>query len=295
MKIRHIILLVLSAGMALLLSGCHLYILDPKGIIAAKEARLLIDSTLLMLIIVIPTVLLSIYIFWKYRASNKKAKYDPKWYHSPMVEAICWGVPSIIIIILAIMTWVGSHDLDPYKPLKSDKKPLIIQAISLNWKWLFIYPKQSIATVNYVQIPVDVPVRLMITSDAPMNSLEIPQLAGQIYAMAGMRTKLNLMANTIGDYRGLSTNYSGNGFAGMHFMVRVSSEKDFKHWVKYAQQTAKQKLSVPVYNKLTLPTEKNPVEYFAPVAKNLFHNVIMKFMKPMPKMDVADDGTKYNV
>lgn len=294
MKMRHIALIILSVGVSLLLGGCHLEILNPKGMIAAKEARLLIDATILMLIIVIPTILLSIYVYWKYRASNKKAKYQPGWSHSTAIEIVCWGVPSIIIIILAIMTWVGSHELDPYKPLEGKGKPIIIQAISLNWKWLFIYPNKHIATVNFLQIPVDKPVRFLITSDAPMNSLEIPQLAGQIYAMGGMRTKLNIIANKEGDYRGLSTNFSGQGFAGMHFVVRVSSEKKFDQWVKYAQQHAKQALTVPAYNKLTLPTENNPVEYFSPVADNLFNKVIMKFMKPMPKMDVANDGTKYN-
>ena len=293
MKLRHLVFIVLSVGIMSLLSGCHLELLEPKGMIAAKEARLLVDSVLLMLIVVVPTIILAIYVSWKYRASNKKAEYKPKWAHSNIVEIICWGVPSIIIVILAIMTWVGSHELDPYKPLNINKKPVIIQAISLNWKWLFIYPKQNFATINYVQIPVNTPVRFLITSDAPMNSLEIPQLAGQIYAMAGMRTKLNLIGDTVGVYRGLSTNFSGDGFSGMHFAVRVSTKAQFDEWVKGAQH-APTALSIKEYNKLTLPTEHNKVQYYAPVADKLFHNVIMKFMMPMPKMDVADDGTKVN-
>jgi cytochrome o ubiquinol oxidase subunit II len=157
----------------------------------------------------------------------------------------------------------------------------VIQVIALDWKWLFIYPQQNIASVNFVQFPVNVPVRFFITADAPMNSFQIPQLAGQIYAMPGMRTELNLMAENAGDFPGMSTNYSGVGFAGMQFTARASSQADFDAWVKNIQKK-QQKLSQTVYNQLALPSENNPQAFYAPVSKDLFNNVMMKFMMPMP-------------
>ena len=179
-KRRHVILTVLTLGLTLLLTGCKLALLDPKGVIAASEKQLLIDATLLMLIIVIPVILISWCFAWRYRASNKKATYRPDEAHNNIIEFFCWLVPCIIIIVLGIMTWRSTHELDPYRPLQSTQKTLTIQVISLDWKWLFIYPEQNIATVNFVQIPVNTPVQFLLTSDAPMNSFELPQLAGQI-------------------------------------------------------------------------------------------------------------------
>ncbi len=289
-KRRNILSTTLTIGLTLLLSGCKLILLDPQGPIAASEKRLLIDATLLMLIIVIPVILISWAFAWRYRASNKKASYRPDDAHNNVIEFFCWLVPCIIIIVLGIMTWRSSHELDPYKPIKSNVPPITIQVISLNWKWLFIYPDQNIATINFLQIPVNTPIQFLITSDAPMNSLAIPQLAGQIYAMGGMQTKLSIMANTVGDYMGLSTNISGEGFSDMNFVVRASTKEQFEQWIKTAQQ-APNKLTVSAYNKLTEPTMKAPVAYFSDVAPNLFHDVIMKFMMPMPDLEVANDGT----
>ncbi|MSP53606.1 MAG: ubiquinol oxidase subunit II [Gammaproteobacteria bacterium] len=290
-KLKNLFFIVPAIGLALLLSGCKLAILDPQGPIAAGEKQLLIDATLLMLIIVIPVILISWGFAWRYRASNKKATYRPDEAHNNIIEFFCWLVPCIIIIVLGIMTWRSSHELDPYKPLDSKVPPITIQVISLNWKWLFIYPDQHIATINFLQIPVNTPIQFLITSDAPMNSLEIPQLAGQIYAMGGMQTKLHIMGNTVGDYMGLSTNLSGAGFSDMNFVVRVSTQAQFDQWIKTAQ-SAPNKLTVGVYNKLTEPTMKDPVRYFSDIAPNLFHDVIMKFMMPIPALDVANDGTE---
>ena len=187
----------------LALSGCKLVILDPKGAIAAAEKSILLDAVALMLLVVVPVIVMSALFAWRYRAKNQRATYTPSWAQSHLLEAICWGIPCVIIIILAILTWISTHKLDPYRPLQHAKKPLVIQAVALNWKWLFIYPEQHIATVNLVQFPVDRPVEFLVTADAPMNSFAIPQLAGQIYAMSGMRTRLHLIANAVGDYRGL--------------------------------------------------------------------------------------------
>ncbi len=280
-KFRYIPIIALT----MLLGGCKMAVLNPKGIIAASERHLFIFATLLMLVVVVPVIVLTFVIAWRYRATNTKAKYSPEWSHSNLLEIIWWTIPCIIIIILATVTWTTTHKLDPYRPLASNKKPIIIQAIALDWKWLFIYPKQHIATVNFVQIPVDVPIRFLITSDAPMNSLEIPQLAGQIYAMTGMRTKLNLMASEAGSYRGLSTNFSGEGFSNMHFIVKASSVKQFDQWVTKAQHAPKQ-LDLKTYKKLAKPSENNSVAYFSAPAKNLFNKIMMKYMGPdMPKMN----------
>lgn len=276
-------------GATLLLTGCKLAVLNSKGPVAAEQAKLLIDATLLMLIIVIPVILMSFVFAWRYRASNTKAIYKPDDAHNNMLEAICWFIPCIIIIILAVMTWRYTHKLDPYRPLDEPGKTITIQAIALNWKWLFIYPEQGIASVNYVNIPVNTKIQFLITSDAPMNSFEVPQLAGQIYAMAGMRTKLNLMATEIGNYSGLSTNYSGDGFSDMHFTVQVTSLSEFDAWVAETKKSPNQ-LTLAAYSKLAQNSENNPVQYFSNPAQGLFDKVLMKFMMPMPDMVIAHDG-----
>ncbi len=280
MKCKHIVFTALLTLSVFLLSGCHMAILDPQGMIARSEMRLLIDAVLLMLVIVLPVEILILVIIWRYRANNKKAAYRPNWSHSREIEAICWSVPCIIVVVLAIMTWVSSHKLNPYKPIVIKGKPaLTIQVVALNWKWLFIYPKQNIATVNYVQIPLDRPIKFEITADAPMNSLEIPQLAGQIYAMPGMRTKLYITADKAGTYDGLSTNYSGDGFAQMTFKIKAGSEKAFKQWVSTVKR-APNKLSTAVYKKLSKNSINNKVAYYSSVKKDLFQDVIIQFMVP---------------
>ena len=287
-KLRH----VLFFGLMLLLGGCKLAILDPKGVIAASEKHLLIEATLLMLVVVIPVIILSFVFAWKYRARSTQAKYSPNWSHSTTLEAVCWAIPCVIIAILAVVTWISSHKLDPYRPLGVKNKPIIIQAIALDWKWLFIYPKQHIASVNFVQIPVNVPVRFLVTADAPMNSLEIPRLAGQIYAMTGMRSKLNIMATEAGYYNGFSTNFSGDGFSGMTFIVRAGSQKQFDRWVKKTQHSPT-KLTVSAYKKLARPSENNPVEYFSSVANHLFKKVIMKYTQPHMQ-EMGEKNAKLN-
>jgi len=269
-------------GFTLLLSSCKLALLNPKGIIAAGETKLLIDSTLLMLLVVVPAMLLTLIFAWRYRAQNKAAKYSPEFSHSNLLETIWWAIPCLIVAILAVITWVSSHTYDPYRPIASTKQPITIQAIALDWKWLFIYPKQNIATVNYVQFPVDVPIKFLVTADAPMNSFQINQLAGQIYAMPGMRTKLHLMANQKGDYYGLSTSFSGDGFSNMKFTAHVTSEQAFEKWVAFVKQSSK-KLSMAEYKKLARPSDNNKPIFYASSAKQLFAKVIVKYMGPQMK------------
>ncbi|MGJ3494356.1 Ubiquinol oxidase subunit 2 precursor [Piscirickettsia salmonis] len=277
--VKSVFLVILTLALMTLLTGCKAELWDPKGMVAAEEKQLFIIATLLMLIVVIPVLIMTAIFSWRFRASNTKEKYRPDWSHSTLLEIIWWGVPIILIIILAVLTWVSSFRLDPYRPLDVAGKPVTIQAISLNWKWLFIYPEQNIATVNFIQFPAHRQIRFLITSDAPMNSFAIPQLAGQIYAMEGMQTKLHLIANETGEFNGRSTNYSGNGFSGMKFIAKASTQKEFDQWVRKVKASPSQ-LTMKAYDQLIMPTKNHQVEYYSTVTKGLFHKVIMKFMSP---------------
>ena len=254
-------------------------VLNPKGVIASQERELLIDSVLFMLLVVVPVIILSFAFAWKYRRKNKKATYAPGWSHSVLLESIWWAVPCLIIIILSILAWRSSHKLDPYRTIPGKGKPMVIQAVSLQWKWLFIYPKENIATVNYIEIPKDREVEFQITSDAPMNAFFIPQLGSQIYSMAGMRTRLHIIGNSYGMYKGFSANYSGDGFSGMNFKVKVTSDKGYKDWVNKVKQS-KSKLYIPEYKILVKPSEDNPASYYSSVRPKLFNRIMMQYMKP---------------
>lgn len=260
----------------------NIAVLNPKGTIAGQQLQLMITAAWLMAIIVVPVLALTFGIAWRYRASNKKATYSPDLAGNKWAEAIWWLVPFAIIAVLAVIAWTSSHALDPYKPIVSNKKPLKVQVIALQWKWLFIYPEQHIATVNYLPLPKDTPVDFTITSDAPMNSFWIPQLGGQVYAMTGMSTKLHLMASQNGDYRGQSANMSGEGFAGMKFTARVSDQTDFETWVKALQTSTIDKLTPETYDGLAKPTKNvPPANYLFPVSsEGLYDTVVMKYMTP---------------
>ena len=267
-------LLVLS----LLALGACGGILSPMGIIAEQQKSLIITSFLLMLIVVIPVIILSIVIPLKYREKNKhKTDYQPEWSHSTKLETVWWGIPIVIIIILATITWKTSHSLDPYKALDHYEEPIRVQVVSLNWKWLFIYPDYGIATINYMQVPTGVPVNFELTSDAPMNSFWIPQVAGQIYTMTGMPTKLHVIVSKDGEYNGVSANYSGEGFEGMKFVLKASSKEDFNDWINKARSSGKV-LSQSAYDELFKDSKNNPVEYFGSVKSNLFKDIMMKYM-----------------
>lgn len=275
------ILLIFAIGaLSMLYIGNPNYaVLSPKGLIGEKERDLIITASLLMLIVVIPVFILTLAFAWRYRASNEKARHAPDWEHNYIAEYCWWGVPIIIIIVLAIITWTSSHELNPFKPLVSDKKPLKIQVVALNWKWLFIYPEQKIATVNLVQFPEKTPISFEITSDAPMNGFWIPALGGQIYAMPAMRSKLHLIASGVGTYRGSSTNISGDGFASMYFTAKSTTEEEFQQWVQTAQQSPKQ-LDLKTYAELVKPSEYEPVAYYTLAQDKLFDRIIMRYMRP---------------
>lgn len=278
-----LLIFLLMQGVEILWGG-DIAMLFPKGKIAIKERNLLFIVQILMLLIVIPVYFLTFFFSWKYRAHNKKAKYTPEWDDNRLAEYIWWGLPLALVIIVGVLTWVKSHQLDPFKPLDSNKKPMTIQVVALQWKWLFIYPEEKIATVNYFQFPEKVPINFEITADAPMNSFWIPQLGGQIYAMPKMKTKLQLIADEKGEFRGSSANLSGEGFSGMHFIAQASSEEEFQKWVEKMQATSGV-LNIEEYNKLALPSKNNPVASYQLKEENLFEYVIMKFMHP-PKNEI---------
>jgi len=265
-----------------MLSGCNMVLMNPKGAIGVEQRTLIITAIALMLIVVIPVIFMAFAFAWKYRASNKDAKYSPNWSHSNKIEAVVWTIPIIIIAILGTITWKTTHELDPFKPIVTDKKPMTIEVVSLDWKWLFIYPEQGIATVNELAFPKDVPVEFKITSNSVMNSFFIPQLGGQIYAMAGMQTKLHLIGNEAGKYDGISSSFSGRGFSGMKFTAIVTpTEGDFDQWVAKVKASSTNLNATSDFNKLAEPSENNPVEYFSSVKPNLFKETIGKFMGDM--------------
>lgn len=277
---------IFGVGAVMLLGGCNMEILSPKGDIGAQEKTLLFTATGLMLIVVIPVIIMILTFAWKYRASNTKADYQPKWAHSTAIEVVVWTVPCIIVAILAVITWRSTHALDPYKPLVSEHKPVTIEVVSLDWKWLFIYPEYDIATVNEIAFPVDVPVNFRITSASVMNSFFIPQLGSQIYSMAGMETKLHLNARESGTYAGISANYSGAGFSGMRFKAIATSQEGFDNWVKEAKASGAS-LTPAVYQELTKRSERNPVVKYASVPPSMFDYILGSTMSKMAGVDDA--------
>ncbi|RON48487.1 ubiquinol oxidase subunit II [Pseudomonas frederiksbergensis] len=265
----------------LLLSGCNMTLLDPKGQVGLDERNLIITATLLMLLVVVPVIVMTFLFAWKYRATNPDAVYAPKWSHSTKIEIAVWAVPVLIIIALGYVTYISTHALDPYKPLESDVKPITVEVVSMDWKWLFIYPEQGIATVNKLVFPANTPINFKITSDTVMNSFFIPGLGGQIYAMAGMETKLHLIANQNAEFDGISANYSGAGFTGMKFKAIATSQADFDAWVSDVKKAPKQ-LEKAEYEALSKPSQNNPVELYSSFTPNLFQIIVDKYegMKP---------------
>jgi cytochrome o ubiquinol oxidase subunit 2 len=276
--LRGLALLPLSG----LLAGCNVVLLQPSGDVAAQQRDLIIASTGLMLLIIIPVIILTLLFAWRYRASNTDAVYDPDWHHSTRLEVVIWSAPLTIIIALGALTWISTHTLDPFRPLTrldesrpvpEGTKPLDVEVVSLDWKWLFFYPAQGIASVNELVAPVDTPIRFHITSATVMNSFFIPALAGQVYAMAGMETQLHAVINKPGDYNGFSANYSGAGFSRMNFKFIGTSQGDFDAWVAKAKSQG-QRLDSNGYLELEKPSEAEPVHHYASVEDGLFKRIL---------------------
>jgi len=277
-------LAIIGAVLAIVfvLSGESALLTHPKGIIAQSELDLIITNIHLMLIVVVPTLILLYAIAWKYRAKNRKAKYDPEQSHGRSAELILWIIPSVVIAVMSVKTWNAAHELDPYRPLKSEVKPLIIQVMALDWKWLFIYPEQGIASLNFVQFPDSTPIQLALSADgSPMNSFWLPQLSGQIYCMTGMTTPLHIMADGPGEYTGRAAEINGDGYADMTFVAKSTSQADFEDWVASVKESPLQ-LTERIYSELAQPSKNNPIALYSYVENNLFHTIVMKYMHPTP-------------
>ena len=275
-------------SVAILLSGCKAVVLSPSGDIAMQQRDLIYISVALMLIVIVPVMILTVFFAWRYRASNARADYAPDWNHSTLIELVVWSVPLLIIIALGAITWVSTHKLDPYRPLDridaqravaAGQKPLVVQVVALDWKWLFMYPEYGIATVNELAAPVDRPITFHLTSSSVMNSFFIPALAGQVYTMAGMQTTLHAVINKAGTYKGFSSNYSGAGFSGMHFQFHGMDDAAFGKWVAGVRRGG-QALNRASYLKLEAPSAYEPVHYYNDVAPDLYDAILNRCVEP---------------
>lgn len=257
------------------LAGCTEGILAVHGPIASEERQLLFEALACMLLVVIPVIVLTLFFAWWFRASNRHATYRPTWSYSGRIEFSIWVIPLLVVLFLASLAWSASHELDPYKSIKSDKAPLTVEVVSLDWKWLFIYPDQGIATINELAIPVGRPVEFKLTSGTVMNSFFIPGLAGQIYTMAGMQTHLSLVAADAGTYRGMSAQFSGDGFSDMRFNVLAVGDTQFASWVDRVRAKSSSSLSNVAFDALANEHQTHAVAYYSKVDGDVFGHALM--------------------
>lgn len=260
---------------AVVLPGKSMDVLQPGGVVAEEQLQLLLFTVGLGMTVVIPVFILLFTFAWRYR-DGAGAKHSPNDEGNTMLETIWWGIPIIIITILSVVTWVSTHNLDPYKPIAGTQPPVEVQVVSLNWKWLFIYPEQRIASVNELYIPVDRPIQFMLAGDSPMSAMWIPKLGSQIYAMKGMSTQLNLKATEEGVYRGSNTNISGSGYADMHFKVHAVSRGEWNLWLKEAEKG--ELLNWERYQQLAEPSRADEPKQFALVSPDLYNEIVMQYM-----------------
>ena len=281
--------------LTVLLTGCGAVLLQPSGDVALQQRNLILVSTVLMLLIIVPVMVLTAVFAWRYRSSHTRTDYQPEWSHSTSLELVIWSAPLLIIIALGAVTWIATHTLDPYRPvarlsatqpLAAGVKPLKVQVVALDWKWLFVYPDYGIATLNEMAAPVDVPIEFQITASSVMNSFFVPALAGQIYAMPAMETQLHAVINKAGDYEGFSANYSGAGFSDMHFRFLAMNEADFGHWVETIKAGGGS-LGREDYLVLARPSEREPVRRYAAVAPGLYDAILNLCVNP-DKMCLRD-------
>jgi cytochrome o ubiquinol oxidase subunit 2 len=276
------------AALAAATSGCSMVVMSPAGDVALQERNLILQSTGLMLLIIVPVMVLTAFFAWRYRSSNTSAVFDPDWHHSTTLEVVIWSAPLAIVIALGALTWISTHILDPYRPIgrlqpgvpvPASAKPLEVDVVALNWKWLFIYPSLGVASVNQLAAPVGRPLAFKITSSTMMNSFFIPALAGQIYAMPGMATQMHAVANRPGRYRGFSANYSGDGFSDMNFDVLALQPDAFQAWASKAQASSGA-LSSGAYKSLEAPSESDPVRLYGRVDPGLFAAIVGQCVAP---------------
>ena len=275
-----------TAGALVLLCGCSRGVLDPQGPVGGAQKVILLDALAIMLCIIVPTILGTIAFAWWFRAGNAKARRLPQWAFSGKVELVTWSVPILTIVFLGSIAWVGSHDLDPAQPLQppadaADKMPLQIQVVSLDWKWLFIYPDQNVASLNRLVIPVHRPVTFSLTSSSVMNTFFVPQLGSMIYVMNGMADRLNLQADHEGTYHGISGMFSGDGFPDMHFDADAVSADAFKSWVDGAKAEGSA-LDRAAYGQLARQSTNDPARTWGAVEPDLFLRVVQQTIPPGP-------------
>lgn len=281
MKKYRVIIAVALWAVALTLVGWMLFrgvdfaVLNPAGDVGVKQRDLLVFTVILSALVVVPVFSLLAVFAWRYRASNK-AKYSPNWHHSLKLEALWWGIPILIIGVLSVITWQTSHSLDPYRPLASTKKPVEVQVVALQWKWLFIYPELGVASMNHLPVPVDVPVHFTLTADAPMSAFWIPALGSQIYTMNGMSSQLNLIANKSGNYEGYSTNINGAGYADMKFTVKATPQTQFEAWVSSARSSPDM-MDEATYQELVKPGKASETSYML-MDTRLYDTIVEKYM-----------------
>jgi cytochrome o ubiquinol oxidase subunit 2 len=255
------------------LASCSEGVLDPQGPIGKAELIILCDAAAVMLPVVIPVILLTVWFAWWFRADNVRARYRPEWEYSGRIEMIVWSIPTLVIIFLGGIAWIGSHDLDPPRPIDSAVAPLEIDVVSLDWKWLFLYRHENIASINQLVVPVGTPLRFRLTSASVMNSFFVPQLGSQIYTMTGMATRLNLQADRAGTYQGLSAQFSGDGFSDMRFQLVAVSADQFTAWLESAR-TSGRALDMAAYRALAHPSTAVAPITFGHVEPNLFETVL---------------------
>jgi cytochrome o ubiquinol oxidase subunit II len=264
---------VVSAAVAALTTSCSEGVLDPRGPVGKAERIILYDATAIMLAVVIPVIFLTLAFAWWFRSKNSRARYRPDWEYSGRIEMIIWSIPALVILFLGGIAYTGSHDLDPPAQLRSSTAPLEIEVIALDWRWLFIYPKQGIASLNRLVVPAGVPLRFRLTSTTVMNSFFVPQLGSQIYAMPNMVTKLNLQADEPGTFEGLSAQFSGDGFSDMHFALLAMESQAFDAWVADAK-TQDGVLDADSFKRLTAPAKAQGDQIYAHVSEHLFDTIL---------------------
>lgn len=273
---------LLSALALAVLTGCNMVVLSPQGDVAARQGQLIVVATVLMLLVIVPVILLTFLFAWRYRAANRKATYTPDWDHSTQLELVIWAIPLLIIIALGAITWISTHLLDPHRPLDrlgpgrpvpEGVAPLEVQVVALDWKWLFIYPEYGVASVNEMAAPVDRPIRFRLTSSTTMNAFYVPALAGMIYTMPAMETTLHAVMNEAGDYQGISSHYSGEGFSHMRFTFKALDDAGFDAWIDNARGSDLA-LGRAEYLALEVPSAREPARHYASVESGLFDAVV---------------------
>jgi cytochrome o ubiquinol oxidase subunit 2 len=281
-----------ALGLALATSSCSSEVLNPfrsVGPVAADDAKILIDATIIMLAIIVPTILLAFWMAWRYRASNTKAEYLPNWAYSGRIEAVVWSIPILTIMFIGGVIWIGSYQLDPFRPLDSRTPPVEVQVVSLDWKWLFIYPQQGIATVNQLVVPVGTPVHFSITSASVFNTFFVPRMGSMIYAMPGMVSQLNLQADRPATFLGQSGHFSGDGFSDMQFQVRSVPPAEFAAWTNAVRSTGRL-LDLPAYAQLARQSHNVPPLAFRAVDPRLFHAIASQTIPPAPGPEPSNDA-----